>query len=137
MPPEQWDDARSVGHQSDVYSTGVALFKLLTGRFPVEGDTAFQIISKLMSGKKSRIRDFMPGIDKDLEHIIEKSVHLNVDQRYQTPFDFGIRLSKYCIKNKLYHTIPSEFLRVTALRITKHIKNSPQSLSTCPTLSTL
>ncbi len=130
MPPEQWDDARSVGPQSDVYSTGIALFKMLTGRFPVEGETAFQIISKIMSGKKSKIRDFMPDIDKDLEHIIEKAVHLNLDQRYQTPFDFGIRLSKYCIKNKLYHTIPSEFLRVTALRITKHFKHSTQALPT-------
>ena len=84
MAPEQWDDTHSVGHQTDVYSTGVALFKLLTGRFPVEGDTAFQIISKLMSGKKAHIRDYMPGIDKDLEHIIEKSIHVDLEKRYQT-----------------------------------------------------
>ena len=44
LAPEQADDARRVDHRADIYSLGITLLYLLTGKRPYEGTSAFSVI---------------------------------------------------------------------------------------------
>lgn len=50
LAPEQADDARHVDHRADIYSLGITLFFLLTGKRPYEGSSAFSVV--LAHGRK-------------------------------------------------------------------------------------
>ncbi|MBQ6397130.1 MAG: Stk1 family PASTA domain-containing Ser/Thr kinase [Oscillospiraceae bacterium] len=70
--------------RSDIYSLGVVMYEMLSGRLPYTGDTLAEIAVKHMNAKPEPLRDTFPSIPVELERITLKAMNSDLDGRYQT-----------------------------------------------------
>ena len=69
--------------RSDIYSLGVMLFEMLTGKLPFEADNAISVALKQIKSKPPRPSEFNSAIPEGLESIIMKALEKDPDKRYQ------------------------------------------------------
>lgn len=74
----------NVGPQSDIYSLGVSLFEMVTGRLPFDGDSNVAIAVKHLQETPPVPSSLMQGIPKGLDSIITKCMQKSPERRYQT-----------------------------------------------------
>ena len=81
MAPEliQGKDASA---SSDIYATGVALYELLTGKLPIEGDTDFNLMHAILKQKVTQPGKYNNTIPQALSNIIMKALDKNPANRY-------------------------------------------------------
>ncbi len=70
--------------KTDIYSVGVLLFEMLTGKLPFDGDTPIAIAVKQMQVEPEKPRTINPDIPEGLEEIIIRAMKKDPDLRYQT-----------------------------------------------------
>jgi serine/threonine-protein kinase len=86
MSPEQArGDLEHLGPRSDVYSLGAALYCLLTGRPPLEGDDVGEMLRRAQQGEFPRPRQLDGSIDRALEAVCMKAMATRPEDRYATP----------------------------------------------------
>jgi tetratricopeptide (TPR) repeat protein len=83
MSPEQ-TEFREVDQRSDIYSLGIILFEMLTGRTPFEGETPISVAMKHKSEKPPDPAKFNPQIPEDLSQIILTCLEKDREKRYQS-----------------------------------------------------
>jgi serine/threonine protein kinase/Tfp pilus assembly protein PilF len=83
MSPEQVEGV-GVDHRSDLYSLGVILFEMLTGRVPFQGETPLSVILKHKTEQPPNPRKFDDQIPVDISHMILKCMEKDKAYRYQT-----------------------------------------------------
>lgn len=70
--------------KSDIYSMGITLFEMLTGRVPFNGETTVAIAIKHIQEEMPSPRDFVPEIPVCVEQIVLKCTQKSPDRRYHT-----------------------------------------------------
>ena len=84
--PEQvrggYSDARA-----DIYSVGITLYEMVTGRVPFDGETTVAIAIKHLQDEMEPPTKFTPDLPVSLEQIIYKCTQKSVDRRYQSMDD--------------------------------------------------
>ncbi len=70
--------------KSDIYSLGISLFEMLTGRVPFNGETTVAIAIKHIQEPMPSPRDFVPEIPISVEQIVLKCTQKSPDARYQS-----------------------------------------------------
>ena len=91
MSPEQ---ARglAVDVRTDIWSFGVVIFEMVTGRPPFEGETTSDVIVSILERDPPSLAQLSPEAPAELQRIISKTLHKDRDGRYQTAKDLLIDL---------------------------------------------
>lgn len=81
LPPEQASGKGST-LQSDIYSMGIVMYELLTGKLPYKGDNAVEIALKHLKDSIPNILEELPDLPKSIANIITKATAKNPKNRY-------------------------------------------------------
>ena len=83
LPPEQANGSGST-IKSDIYSLGILMFELLTGKLPFKGENAVEIAIKQMREPIPSVRNISPDIPQSVENVVLKACAKNPKNRYET-----------------------------------------------------
>ena len=83
MAPEQ-ALGKAVDHRADLFSLGVVLFELLTGRVPFEGATATEIIDHILHQEPPPVSRYITGVPAALDEIVKRALEKSPAFRYQS-----------------------------------------------------
>jgi putative nucleotidyltransferase with HDIG domain len=93
MSPEQCRGDEHLDHRSDVYSLGVLLYRMLTGKCPFERDTIMQILFAHMNDVPKAPRQLEPSISIQRDALIMKALAKEPGQRFADMKDLRAALS--------------------------------------------
>jgi TolB-like protein len=83
MSPEQIE-GRDIDQRSDIYSLGIVLYEMVTGRSPFQGETPFGVAHKQKTEPPPDPRTFQPQIPEEFGAVILKCLAKDANARYQT-----------------------------------------------------
>jgi TolB-like protein/Tfp pilus assembly protein PilF len=86
MSPEQ-TSGRPLDHRTDIFSLGVVLHEMATGRRPFEGTSSAELISSIMRDNPPPVTDMRPELPVDLARIIRRCLEKDPRHRVQTARD--------------------------------------------------
>jgi serine/threonine protein kinase len=94
VSPEQLQ-TKPLDRRSDLFSVGVVLYEMVTGRHPFPGRTGMERLGRIARGQYVPPRDVEPNLSPDLERIILKSLARDRNQRYQTADEMAEDLNAF------------------------------------------
>lgn len=83
MSPEQ-AQAQVLDARADIFSLGMTLYKMLTGRLPFTGQNEYQVYDQILRKKPIPPRRLMPEIPERVDAIVQKALRKNRARRFQT-----------------------------------------------------
>lgn len=93
MSPEQVE-AKDIDQRSDIYSLGIIMYEMLTGRLPFEADTPFAVGIKHQSEIPKNPKELNPLIPDDLSEVVLKCLEKDRNNRYQSPREIISELAR-------------------------------------------
>ena len=88
MSPEQVRE-RNLTHQTDIYSLGVVMYKLLTGRLPFDAGSNFSMVYHIINIEPRPTSVFRLGIPPELDAIVRRAMEKDTAKRYRTWDEFA------------------------------------------------
>jgi len=91
MSPEQ-ALGKDADHRSDIFSTGVVLYQMATGRLPFQGSTPTETITEIVKSEPIPVGELSPVSPPELERIIRKCMEKDPRRRYQSARELAVDL---------------------------------------------
>lgn len=145
MSPEQ-ASGESIDQRSDIFSTGILIYEMLTGRRMFEGEP-LQILPKVCEAEFEPLDQVVRDLPPELYEILRRALAKDLDQRYQSSGDMLSDLEECMHKNDLRATARglSQYMRALfeeeiaaeegALRETAQIQSVDQSEAALETIA--
>jgi serine/threonine protein kinase len=115
MSPEQIR-MEQLTHQTDIYSLGVTMYRLLTGRLPFVASTQAALMYAILNTDPPRPATLRPELPGLLDAVVMKAMQRDPAARYQSWLDFGKDLSQAFASLRMAGASVSESERFTKLR---------------------
>jgi serine/threonine protein kinase len=133
MSPEQIREPKDAGAKSDIYSSGIVLYEMLTGQLPFNSRSLPKLIDAIYRGEKPTPSSVRPEVNAELEAIVLKAMAPRMDQRYETAREFYEALEEYNARQPVMQTVKQSGPHVPSLGDTQkdhaqqwqlvHVKN--------------
>ncbi len=91
--------------RSDIYSLGIVMYEMLTGKLPYVGASDVEVAVKHMNTDPVSPRDIVPDIPEELEHICLKAMDSDINERYQTAGELLNELEQYKTQSLAAHVL--------------------------------
>jgi eukaryotic-like serine/threonine-protein kinase len=114
MSPEQIREPRDAGARSDVYSSAVVLYQMITGALPFNARSLPRLIDQIYRGDKPAPSSLRPEVDEELEAIVVRAMHPDLTQRYATAREFFEALEEYQLRPR---AMPAQYDSSTAINL--------------------
>ena len=130
MSPEQGSGSK-IDARSDIYSLGVVMFEMATGRVPYQAETPIAVVFKHVQDPLPPARSINPDLPEAVELVILKALAKNPEDRYQTAADMvraiqvaipESHISPRSSRNPPWNPLP---LRLRAAQCPNPLKNQP------------
>jgi serine/threonine protein kinase len=135
LSPEQ-GTARPIDHRTDIYSLGIVLFQMLTGRVPFTGASPVAIALRHTLEDPPSVSELNPAIPPEIEAVLMKALAKQAQDRYASAGEFARALR--CAVSENHHdnqVQPSpSTLTVPPERLTPIVLPSNEPLSAMPTV---
>ena len=82
MAPEQGIGASTIDNRADIYSLGIVLYEMITGRKPYIADTPMAVVLKQMTDPLPHPSEFVPDLPESVEQILFKALAKEPENRY-------------------------------------------------------
>jgi eukaryotic-like serine/threonine-protein kinase len=84
MSPEQCLGTKEVDHRSDVYSLGIIVYEMLTGRTPFVSEGFGELLNMHLNEAPPPLRQFAPQVSPEVEFAVKRMLAKKPEQRYQS-----------------------------------------------------
>lgn len=91
--------------RSDIYSLGIVMYEMLTGKLPYIGTSDVEVAVKHMNTDPVSPRELVPDIPEELERICLKAMNSDMDKRYQTASELLADLEQYKAQSLAAHVL--------------------------------
>ncbi len=115
MSPEQIR-MEALTHQTDIYSLGVTMYRLLTGRLPYQASTQAALTYAILNAVPPCPATLRPDLPPLLDQIVMKAINRDPKERYKSWLDFGKDLSQAFVSLRLAGESISESEKFNKLR---------------------
>ena len=115
MSPEQIR-MEALTHQTDIYSLGVTMYRLLTGRLPYQASTQAALTYAILNVAPPRPATLRPDLPPLLDQIVIRAINKDPKERYRSWLDFGKDLSQAFVSLRLAGESISESEKFNKLR---------------------
>ena len=106
MSPEQLR-METLTHQTDIYSLGVTMFRLLTGRLPYEAGSHVALTYAILNTPAPKPSEYRPDLPPLLDEIVMKAIAKNPAERYRSWLDFGKDVTRAFMNLRVDMTTPA------------------------------
>ncbi len=83
MSPEQVK-GEEIDERTDIFSFGVVIYEILTGKTPFAGDSMSETLANLINAEPLPLAYLIPNVPSELERVVSKMLRKDKDERYQT-----------------------------------------------------
>jgi eukaryotic-like serine/threonine-protein kinase len=93
MCPEAWE-GKKLDEQSDIWSLGVVLFEMITGKVPFTGDTLVAVMNRVLTTPPPDLRTLRPDVPPALVKIIQRMLTRDKAKRYASMREVALDLER-------------------------------------------
>jgi eukaryotic-like serine/threonine-protein kinase len=95
MSPEQMRSAKTVDRRTDIWSLGVILFELLTGKMPFMADSLPELCAKILAEEPRPLRELRPDVPEGLEAVVLRCLEKDATKRYGNVAELTLALAPF------------------------------------------
>ncbi|WP_407384204.1 Stk1 family PASTA domain-containing Ser/Thr kinase [Ruminococcus sp.] len=125
IAPEQARGEKTDG-KTDIYSVGVMMYEMLTGKLPFDGDSAVSVALMQLQAKAKRPREINPDIPEGLEEITMKAMQKNPDDRYHSAVEMLSDIERFRLNPSILFHYQFAESKASASEPVKKQKEKPQ-----------